>query len=209
MDHGTGTCRLGNLLCRQIVKVKAVNCNSIIIEPALRIDYTTTLLPEIRPVTLRTNVGIECLRIVRADTIINNKYGSNINFSYAADCWVTGVESSKSQASHIMLKSSKNISISGCYFHDAFTYDGTSTAGYGVTMIQHNSDCKVENCIFQHLRHSMVPSKVPTEMYSLITIHLIRIRSEYPHDAGGDMLLHGHYAFANLFEGNIAQRYYC
>ena len=30
-------------------------------------------------------------------------------------------------------------------------------------------------------------------------------RSEYPHDAGGDMLLHGHYPFANLFEGNIGQ----
>jgi hypothetical protein len=69
---------------------------------------------------------------------------------------VKGVESSKSQASHIMLKSSKNISISGCYFHDAFTYDGTSTAGYGVNMIQHNSDCIVENCVFKHLRHSMV-----------------------------------------------------
>jgi len=30
-------------------------------------------------------------------------------------------------------------------------------------------------------------------------------RSEFPHDAGGDMLLHGHYAFANLFEGNLGQ----
>jgi hypothetical protein len=32
----------------QIVKIKAVNGNSITIEPALRIDYTNTLLPEIR-----------------------------------------------------------------------------------------------------------------------------------------------------------------
>ena len=189
----------------QIVKIKAVNGKSIIIEPALRIDYTNTLFPEMRPVTLRTNVGIECLRIVRADTIINNKYGSNINFSYAADCWVTGVESSKSQASHITLKSSKNISISGCYFHDAFTYDGTSTAGYGVTMIQHNSDCKVENCIFKHLRHSMVAKQGANGNVFAYNYSFDPYRTEYPHDAGGDMLLHGHYAFANLFEGNIAQ----
>ena len=30
-------------------------------------------------------------------------------------------------------------------------------------------------------------------------------RSEDPHDAGSDMLLHGHYPFANLFEGNIGE----
>ena len=189
----------------QIVKIKAVNGNSITIEPALRIDYTNTLLPEIRPVTLRTNVGIECLRIVRADTIIDSKYGSNISFSYAANCWVTGVESSKSQASHVVLKSSKNISISGCYFHDAFTYDGTSTSGYGVTMIQHNSDCKVENCVFKHLRHSMVAKQGANGNVFAYNYSFDPFRSEYPHDAGGDMLLHGHYPFANLFEGNIGQ----
>ena len=189
----------------QIVKIKTINGNRITIEPALRIDYTDTLYPEIRPVTLKTNVGIECLKITRADTIIKNKYGYNINFSYAANCWITGIESSKSQASHIMLASCKNISISGCYFHDAFTYDGTSTAGYGITMIQHNSDCKVENCILKHLRHSMVAKQGANGNVFAYNYSLDPNRSEDPYDAGGDMLLHGHYPFANLFEGNIGQ----
>ncbi len=189
----------------QIVKIKAINGNQVSIEPALRIDYNSDLLPEIRPVTLRNNIGFECLKITRADTITNGRYGYNINFSYALNCWVTGVESSKSQASHILLESAKNISISGCYFHDAFTYDGTSTAGYGVTMIQHNSDCKVENCIFKHLRHPMVAKHGANGNIFAYNYSLDPYRSEDPHDAGGDMVLHGHYPFANLFEGNIGE----
>ncbi|HEX5154934.1 MAG TPA: glycosyl hydrolase family 28-related protein [Parafilimonas sp.] len=189
----------------QIIKIKAVNGNNITTEPALRIDYTDTLHPEIRPVNLKTNVGIECLKITRLDTIVNNKHGYNINFSYAGNCWVRGIESGKSQASHIMLASSKNILISGCYFHDAFAYDGTSTAGYGVTMIQHNSDCKVENGIFKHLRHSMVAKQGANGNVFAYNYSFDPFRSEDPHDAGGDMLLHGHYPFANLFEGNIGQ----
>ena len=171
----------------------------------MRIGYTDTLHPEIRPVSLKTNVGIECLKITRADTISSNKYGYNINFSYAGNCWVTGIESAKSQASHILLASGKNIVISGCHFHDAFTYDGTSSAGYGVTMIQHNSDSKVENCIFEHLRHSMVAKQGANGNVFAYNYSLDPFRSEDPHDAGGDMLLHGHYPFANLFEGNIGQ----
>jgi hypothetical protein len=104
-----------------------------------------------------------------------------------------------------MLASGKNITISGCYFHDAFIYDGTSTAGYGVTMIQHNSDSKVENCIFKHLRHSMVAKQGANGNVFAYNYSLDPFRSEDPHDAGGDMLLHGHYPFANLFEGNIGQ----
>jgi hypothetical protein len=189
----------------QMVTIKAVNGNYITIDPALRIDYAAGLQPQIRPVTLKTNVGIECLKITRTDTIINGRYGHNIIFNYAGNCWVTGIESAKSQAAHILLQSGKNISISGSYFHDAFTYDGTATAGYGITMIQHNSDCKVENCIFKHLRHAMVAKQGANGNVFAYNYSLDPYRSEYPHDAGGDMLLHGHYPFANLFEGNIGQ----
>jgi len=189
----------------QIVKIKAIHGNKLIIEPALRIDFTSNLNPQIRPVSLKTNIGIECLKITRADTIVNGSYGYNIRFSYAANCWVAGIESNKSQASHIVLESSKNISISGSYFHDAFTYDGTATAGYGITMIQHNSDCRAENNIFKHLRHPMVAKQGANGNVFAYNYSTDPYRSEYPHDAGGDMVLHGHYPFANLFEGNIGE----
>jgi hypothetical protein len=88
MGSGILYLQIGQLIVwGQIVKIKAVNGNSITIEPALRIDYTGTLHPEIRPVSLKTNVGIECLKITRADTIMNNNYGYNISFSYAGNCW--------------------------------------------------------------------------------------------------------------------------
>ena len=187
----------------QIVKVVAVNGNQVTIDPALRITYQSNLSPQIRPVTLKSNVGFECLKITRIDNIIDSKYGNNISFTYAANCWVIGVESNKSQGAHILLTSSKNILVSGCYFHEAFTYDGTGTSGYGILMIQHNSDSKVENCIFKHLRHAMILKQGANGNIFAYNYSFDPYRSEIPHDAGGDMVLHGHYAFANLFEGNL------
>ncbi len=188
----------------QIVKVTAINGNTITIEPALHITYSQSLQPQIRPVAPKQNVGIECLKISRTDTV-TNQYGYNINFNYASNCWVTGVESNKSQGAHIMMSGSSHITVSGCYFHEAYNYDGTGTAGYGVTMIAHNSDCKVENSIFRHLRHSMVAKQGANGNVFAYNYSLEPNRTEIPADAGADMLLHGHYAFANLFEGNIGQ----
>lgn len=189
----------------QMVAVTAVNKNLLTINPALRIDYTASLSPEIRIITTKRNVGIECLKITRIDTIIGGKYGSDVHFAYAVNCWVTGVEFNKSQAAHIMMKSSKNITVSGCYIHDAFTYDGTETAGYGILMVQHNSDCKVENSIFKHLRHAMIVKQGANGNIFDYNYSLDEYRSEFPHNGGADILAHGHFAFANLFEGNICQ----
>ncbi len=188
----------------QIVKIDSVTTNSIVIEPALRITYLQSLQPQMRSINPVQNTGIECMKIIRIDSTPNN-YGYNINFSYAENCWVTGVESNKSQGSHIMINASGHITVSGCYFHDAFTYDGTGTAGYGVTLIQHASDCKIENSVFRHLRHSMIAKQGANGNVFAYNYSIEPNRSEFPNDAGGDLLLHGHYAFANLFEGNINQ----
>ncbi|MEO8711335.1 MAG: glycosyl hydrolase family 28-related protein [Parafilimonas sp.] len=189
----------------QIVKIIAVNATSITIEPGLRINYTASLNPEVRTIIPARNIGIECLKITRADTILNGKYGNNLNFSYAVNCWLTGVESNKSQGAHISMVSCKSITVSGCYFHDAFTYDGKGTAGYGINMIQHASDCKVENCIFKHLRHAMIAKQGSNGNVYAYNYSLDEHRSEFPNDGGADMLLHGDFGFANLFEGNICQ----
>jgi hypothetical protein len=188
----------------QVVKVTAVTGNTVTIEPSLHINYTKSLQPQIRPIITKENVGIECLKISRVDPTLNT-YGYNINFTYAHNCWVTGVESNKSKGAHIFLNTSCNITVSGSYFHDAFSYDGAGTRGYGVLMFAHNSDSKVENCIFRHLRHAMVAENGANGNVFAYNYSLEPYRTEFPTDAGGDMLLHGHYAFANLFEGNIGQ----
>jgi len=189
----------------QIVAVTAVNKNSITINPALRINYAANLLPQIRMIKAKQNIGIECLQVTRIDAVLNGKYGSDVEFAYAVNCWISGVEFNKSQGAHITMKSSKNITVSGCYFHDAFTYDGTGTSGYGILMIQHNSDCKVENSVFKHLRHAMVVKQGANGNVFAYNYSFDEYRSEFPNNGGADMLVHGHFAFANLFEGNICQ----
>ena len=188
----------------QVVKITAITGNTVTIEPSLHINYTKSLQPQIRPIIPKENVGIECLKISRADPTLNT-YGYNIMFNFAHNCWVTGVESNMSKGAHIILCTSSHISISGCYFHDAYSYDGTGTRGYGVLVFAHNSDSKVENCIFRHLRHAMVAANGANGNVFAYNYSIEPYRTEFPTDAGGDMLLHGHYAFANLFEGNIGQ----
>ena len=188
----------------QIVKIVSIQNDSVTIDAPLRITYTKDLQPQIRLINPVQNTGVECMKITRLDSTPNN-YGYNINFSYAENCWVTGVESNKSQGSHILLNTSSHVTVSGCYFHDAFTYDGVGTAGYGVTLIQHTSDCKIENSVFRHLRHSMVAKQGANGNVFGYNYSFDPNRTEFPSDGGGDLLLHGHYAFANLFEGNICQ----
>jgi hypothetical protein len=101
---------------------------------------------------------------------------------------------------------STRILVEGNYFHHSFLYDGASKHGYGVILNAHSGECLVTNNIFRYLRHAMMVKtgangNVFSYNYSL-DVH----RSEpIMQDYGGDISLHGHYAYANLFEGNIVR----
>lgn len=187
----------------QIVRVAGISGKQIFFTPELRLDYNASLHPRIRPVVLKDNVGIECLRITRLDSPTANNSGDNINFSYAYNCWLAGIESNKCQTAHVTVSFSKNVTISGSYFHDAFTYNGGGQA-YGVQMVNHTSDCKLENCVFTRLRHAMLAARGANgNVYGYNYSFDPRSTTEIPPDAIGDISLHGHFAYANLFEGNI------
>lgn len=189
----------------QIVKVTAINGNTITITPALRIDYIDSLLPKIRPVTLIENAGLECFKITRLDSPTVNYSGKNISLQYANNCWITGVESEYCQTAHMELASCTHITVSGCYVHDAFTYNGGGQA-YGIFMHAHTSDSKVENSVFERLRHAMIlAAGANGNVYAYNYSTDPRSTTEIPPDNIGDLSLHGHYAYANLFEGNIVQ----
>lgn len=188
----------------QIVKVISVSGNSVQIEPALRIDLDTMLNPEIRIIRPATHVGIECMKIIRIDSSASPSV-YNINFNFAVNCWVRGVESAKSMGAHVLIEYSKNIEVSGCYIHHSFGYDGFGTRGYGVCLRQHASDCLVENNFFRYLRHAMMVKEGANGNVFGYNYSIEPNRSESIPDFSGDISLHGHYAFANLFEGNIVQ----
>ena len=194
----------GDYSVGQIVKITNVSGNEIEIEEALRIDYEVGLNPEIRKIIPRSNVGIECLKIVREDNP-GAGAGYNIYFGLSNNCWVNGVESDVSAGSHIMINTSIGIEVSGCFIHDAFLYDGAATHGYGVTLNHHCGDCLIENNIFKHLRHAMMVKTGANGSVFAYNYSIEAIRSEPISDFSGDISLHGHYPFANLFEGNIVQ----
>ena len=188
----------------QILHVTNVTGDSVYFDRALRFDYTSALNVRIRAFNPATEVGIECLHLYRADSV-HTGVCMNIYFAYAANCWIRGVESSKSIGSHIEADQSTDISIRGCYIHDAYEYDGASTHGYGITLFKHTGQCLVENNIIRHLRHCF--SLQCGANGNVIGYNYTREphRSEVPDTAGACISMHGHYPFLNLFEGNIVR----
>lgn len=158
----------------------------------------------IRSINPAKEVGIECLQISRADSV-HTGVCFNIYFNYAVNCWIRGVESSKSIGSHVEADASSRITITGNYFHHAYEYDGASTHGYGITLFNHTGECRVENNIMKHLRHSFSFQAGANGNVNAYNYSLDPNRSEAIPDYGADISMHGHFPFLNLFEGNIVQ----
>jgi hypothetical protein len=180
---------------------------ALFLQSVLRADYTAGTWgsnARIRIIEPAKEVGIECLQISRADSVAPGVC-YNIWFNYAVNCWVRGVESSKSIGSHIQIDGSSRISLRGNYIHHAYAYDGTSTHGYGITLFNHSGECRIENNIMRFLRHSISLQTGANGNVIAYNYSLEPNRSEFPSDYGADISMHGHFPFLNLFEGNIVQ----
>jgi hypothetical protein len=188
----------------QIIHLNYISGDTLFFDSPFRIDFDTTLNARIQKITPVKEVGIECLNISRIDTI-STGVCFNIWYNYAADCWMRGVESSISIGSHVEIDASTNISIRGSYFHHSYLYDGVSTHGYGITLFAHTGQCRIENNIMKHLRHSFSLQTGANGNVIAYNFSTDPYRSEIPNDAGADISLHGHFPFSNLFEGNIVQ----
>ena len=185
----------------QIVKISQVLNNKLILSSALRMNYNTSSNPFIKKIIVKENTGIECLKIIREDVSVNQV--SNLKFSRTANCWVSGIESDKCNFAHIDAEYSSNLSISKSYFHDAHNY-GSGGKAYGVMLHFTSNECMVEDNIFNHLRHSMIlqagaNGNVLTYNYSLDPFWTGVF---FPSNSAGEIVLHGNWPYANLFEGN-------
>ena len=188
----------------QILQISHIADDTLFFYEKLRINYAKELNPAVRLIKPINNCEIRFLNLERLDEPETGA-GYNVSFSIAVNCLLAGVESNKSVGSHVMLSLSKNITVKGSYFHHAFTYDGNGTRGYGVTINNHASDCLVENNIFKFLRHSMMVKHGANGNVFAYNYSREPNRSEPISNLSGDISLHGHFAFANLFEGNIVQ----
>ena len=187
----------------QIIRIAEVNGDTITSLSPLRMDMDTSrkvVLQKVKPIA---NSGIECLKILRLDDTAPQQ-SSNIYFRYAANCWVSGIESENCVFSHIDIRYSSNLLINKSYFHHAFDYGGGGR-GYGVTIQFTSNECRVEDNIFEHLRHSMILQAGANGNVFAYNYSHDPFWSSFPTNAAGDMVLHGNYVYANLFEQNVCQ----
>ncbi len=194
----------------QIVQIESIIGDTLVLFDELHITFDAALNPQIQKINPRKASGISCMNVERTDNSIQGT-GYNFGFNFAVNCQISGIESNKSQGSHCMIGLSSHISVSGCYFHDAFVYDGSGTKGYGVTLNEHACLCLIQNNIFNRLRHAMMTKHGANGNVLAYNYSRNPYRDgnfEYPQDYSGDISLHGHYSFANLFEGNIVQNIY-
>ncbi|MBI9035647.1 MAG: T9SS type A sorting domain-containing protein [Bacteroidales bacterium] len=188
----------------QLLHITDINGSSIEFEHPLRINYSTELNPRIRKLTPKTHISIRNLKLIRQDEPLEGA-GYNIQFEKAKNCQVINIESEYSVGSHIYFGTSMQCEVKDSYFHDAFTFDGTGTRGYGITLNHHTGECLIENNIFKKLRHAMMVKTGANGNVFGYNYSIEPYRSENIHDYTADISLHGHYAFSNLFEGNICQ----
>ena len=190
----------------QILRITAVASNTLTLERPLRISYQPGQKPVIRKLNLVTEVGIENLKIDRAvtgtDTARANIY--TIFFNYAARCWVRGVESANTFGGHVAIDHSTQISVTGCYLHHAWYYGGGGS-GYGIRLQYQTGECRIEDNIFQHLRHSMLVQLGANGNVFGYNYSREPLRTEIPSEVSSDITVHGNYPYANLFEGNLCQ----
>jgi hypothetical protein len=186
----------------QIVRIAGISGQTVTFEKPLRLTFQAALHPTFVKIIPVQNVGIECLSLQRLDTTPTQTY--NIFFSVAANCWVKGVESHNANFGHVVLESSVHCTISGNYIHDAFKYGGGGQ-GYGIVLQLASAENFVYDNIMKHLRHCVLLQAAANG--NVIAYNYSREQNwdELPHDAAGDIVLHGNYNFTNLIEGNICQ----
>ncbi|MEX0811959.1 MAG: T9SS type A sorting domain-containing protein [Chitinophagales bacterium] len=191
----------------QVVKIESVQNNTLTLASPLRMDYDILRNPRVKKLNMVRNVGIECLKILRLDNTAPQQ-SSNIIFSYAENCWVNGIESENCTFSHMESNYSSNLTLSKSYFHHGFEYGGGGRA-YGLVWHFTSNECLAEDNIFEHLRHSILlqagaNGNVAAFNYSFDPYWEIG-NPPVGGDYAGELVLHGNYVYANLFEQNICQ----
>ena len=205
-DPAWGASPWGVQVVGQVLRLTAVAGDTLTLARPLRITYQTGQHPVIRKLQPVTEVGLENFKIDRAvagsDVARANIY--TIFFDYAARCWVRGVESTNTFGGHVAIDHSTQLSVTGCYFHHAAFYGGGGS-GYGVRLQYQTGECRIEDNIFQHLRHSMLVQLGVNGNVFGYNYSREPLRTEFPSEVSSDITLHGNYPYANLFEGNLCQ----
>ncbi|MEZ5277998.1 MAG: glycosyl hydrolase family 28-related protein [Opitutaceae bacterium] len=195
IDNATGYARR---VVGQVVKVTAIEGNVVMLDRGLHLDFTWAN-PTVTRVHMIEGVGFEDLTLENG---LASAKRMNSDFLYAANCWIRNVHSLMAMRFHVATELCANLTISDSFFNDAFRHDGGGH-GYGTLIADTTTHCLIENNVFQKLRHSMIWKEGAT---GNVFAYNYSFGGEW--DSSGvppDLSGHGHYAFANLLEGNIVE----
>jgi len=187
----------------QIVQIVAISGDTLMLASPLRMNYDPANKPLVCKINPVKNSGLQCLKIIRTDNTAPEQT-SNVYLSYAVNCFISGLETVNGNFSHIEAENSSNLLISKSYIHHAFEY-GEGGRGYGVILHFTTGECRVEDNIFEHLRHSMLLQAGANGNVFAYNYSCDPYWTTFPANSAGEMVLHGNYVYANLFEQNICQ----
>ena len=175
----------------QLVFITAISGNQVTVDLPLSLGLDGTRRPQVQKINAVRNVGVEDLYIER------KQYGesNNIEMRSVYNGFIRNVESANAVKFHAFVYRSRQVEISGNYFHDAQNY-GTGGHGYGVNLENLSTNILVTNNIFKNLRHHILVQtgtnhSVISYNYNVDIVELV------------DLSMHGHYSNHNLYEGNI------
>lgn len=184
----------------ELARVAAVAPGVVELSSPLVSTYTRNRNAAVRPLDAVRNVGIESLYLSRQDT----GYGHSIGFRYAADVWVTDVESEVTTRAHVGLDQVLDCSIQDSVFHDADDF-GDGGRAYGVSLARHTTSCLITNNTLYELRHAIIIQLGASG--NVVAYNHARGSAGYvDRQPRADLSLHGHWPQRNLFEGNVFDR---
>jgi hypothetical protein len=184
----------------QMLKVVAVDGNTLTVDPPVHLDYNGDQDPKVRRMGLVEGAGLQGLRLSRLDTYDR----ATVTVKNAALTWVRDCEGANTMKEHVGFTSTLWCEVRDSYFHDAFDYGGGGH-GYGTNLGNHVTATLVENNVFVHLRHSMLVQVGATGNVFGYNYSREPYQSEGGNWTPCDISLHGHYNNMNLFEGNTVQ----
>jgi hypothetical protein len=191
----------------QLVKIAGISGDTLWLNSELRMDYMLNRQPKVKRILMKRNIGLQCFSMERMDNTAPEQ-ASSIHFTYAENCWVSGIESNKTTFAHVEFESVANSKVEKSYFYDAFDYGGGGR-GYGVVMHFTTNECLIENNIFKHLRHSILLQAGSNGNVTAFNHSLDPFWTNgnplLGANSAGELVLHGNYVYANLFEQNDVQ----
>jgi hypothetical protein len=188
----------------QIVQIEQVQGDTIFLHSPLRMNYVLSRQPKVTKVIPISHVVLRCFSLERMDDTAPEQ-SSSISLTHSVHSYVDGISSVKCTFAHVELTSCSNISVRKSFFKDAFDY-GEGGRAYGVVMHFTTNECRVEDNIFDHLRHAILlqagaNGNVAAFNYAL-NPNWTNANPLLTANSSGELVLHGNYVYSNLFEQN-------